>query len=170
MVKFLNAFVIFIAATLINWIGIELFAPLDINIGVMLAFSIIMAGILSEAGGYTFAFMSGLFLDFFSDVLFGGYALVFTLIMFIFYRIDDKIDFKDIGPQVVITAALNVLCVLLYGLCCLIFMGSFLWQGLKSFAAGSALTGLFMPFIYIFVTKYLIFNVLKKNNENKNLF
>ena len=90
--------------------------------------------------------------------------------MFVFYRIDDKIDFKDIGPQVVITAALNVLCVLLYGFCGLIFTGSFLWQGLKSFAAGSALTGLFMPFIYIFVTKYLIFNILKKNNENKNLF
>ena len=136
----------------------------------MLAFSIIMAGILSEAGGYTFAFMSGLFLDFFSDVLFGGYALVFTLIMFVFYRIDDKIDFKDIGPQDVITAAHNVHCVLLYGFCGLIFTGSFLRQGLKSFAAGSALTGLFMPFIYIFVTKYLIFNILKNNNENKNLF
>lgn len=170
MITFINAFFIFIIATLINWVGIELFSPLDINIGTMLAFSIIMAGILNEAGGYTFAFMSGLFLDFFSDVLFGGYALVFTLIMFIFYHIDDKIDFKDIGPQVVITAALNVLCVLLYGVCGLIFTGNFLWQGLKSFAAGSALTGLFMPFIYIFVTKYLIFNVLKKNNENKNLF
>lgn len=170
MLKFLNAFLIFIVATILNWTAIELFAPLDLNIGIMLIFSIIMAGILSEGGGYTFAFMSGLFLDFFSDTLFGGYALVFTLIMFIFYRIDDKIDFKDMGPQIVITTALNLLCVILYGLSGIVFTGGFLWQGLKSFIAGSVLTGLFMPFIYLFVTKYLVFKVFKDNNENKTLF
>lgn len=170
MIKFLNAFLIFIIATIINWIAIELFSPLGVNVGVMLIFSIIMGGILSEAGGYGFAFMSGLFLDFFSDTLFGGYALVFTLIMFVFYRIDDKIDFRDMGPQIVITAALNFLCVILYGISGVIFTGGFLWQGLKSFIAGSVLTGLFMPFMYIFVTKYLVFKVFKDNNENKTLF
>lgn len=170
MIKLINAFIIFIVATLINWVAIELFAPLDISIGVMLAFSIIMGGFLSEAGGYSYAFMSGLFMDFFSDTLFGGYALVFTLIMFIFYRIDDKIDFKDIGPQIVITTGLNLLCVLMYGICGIIFTGSFLWQGLQSFIVGSVLTGLFMPFIYLFVMKYLVFNSLNKNNESKTLF
>lgn len=170
MMKILNVFFIFVAATVINWLAIELFAPLGISLGIMLAFSIIMSGFLNEAGGYCFAFVSGLFLDFFSDVLFGGYALVFTIIMFIFYRIADKIDFKDIFPQVIITAGLNFLCVFLYGLCGLLFTGQFLWQGLKSFVAGSLLTGLFMPFIYMFATKYLIFNVLKNNNESKNLF
>ncbi len=170
MMRFLNVFFVFIAATILNWLSIELFSALEINIGIMLAFSLIMCGFLGEAGCYGFAFMSGLFLDFFSDVLFGGYALVFTLIMFIFYRIKDKIDFKDIGPQVVITAGLNFLCIVLYGICGLLFTGQFLWQGLKSFIAGSLLTGLFMPFIYMFATKYLIFNVLKNNNESKKLF
>ena len=42
------------------------------------------------------------------------------LILFIFYMIHDKIDFKDIGPQVVVASVLNVLCVILYG----IFTGS----------------------------------------------
>ncbi len=170
MLKFLNVFLIFMVATILNWTAIELFAPLDINIGIMLIFSIIMAGVLSEGGGYCFAFMSGLFLDFFSATLFGGYALVFTLIMFIFYRIDDKIDFRDMGPQIVITAALNLLCVVLYGISGVIFTGGFLWQGLKSFIIGSLLTGLFMPFLYVFVTKYLLFKVFKENNENKTLF
>lgn len=170
MIKLLNVFFIFVVATVLNWLALEILFPLEIHIGIMLAFSLIMCGFLNEAGGYGFAFVSGLFLDFFSDIFFGGYALVFTLIMFIFYRIRDKIDFKDTGPQVVITAGLNFLCVILYGLCSLLFTGQFLWQGLKSFIAGSLLTGLFMPFIYMFTTKYLIFNVLKNNNESKKIF
>jgi cell shape-determining protein MreD len=102
--------------------------------------------------------------------MFGGYALVFTLIMFLFYKIDDKIDFKDIGPQIIITVSLNVSVVILYGLLGKIFTGEFVWQGLRSLIVGSFITGLLLPVMYLIIIKYLTFGRLKKIHENKAIF
>ncbi len=165
MIKFLKCFAIFILATVAHWIAVELFSPLGVTVGVMFVFSLIMACALSELGGYIFAFISGLFLDFFGTMLFGANALVFTLMLFLFYRIDDKIDFKDIGPQFVITVCLNIFCVLTYGVLGFIFSGVFIWQGFKSLIFGSLLSGLLLPAAYLLVTKY--FAVGKLTNENK---
>jgi rod shape-determining protein MreD len=129
-----------------------------------------MTKLMPELGGYTFAFFSGLFLDFFGSVMFGGYALVFTIIMFVFYRINDKIDFRDTSPQIIITAFLNMLCVIFYGLIGKIFTGDFLWQGLNSLLLGSFITGLLLPVIYLAVTRYLTFGALKNIYENKAVF
>ncbi|MDR0953323.1 MAG: hypothetical protein LBM71_03955 [Elusimicrobiota bacterium] len=171
MLKLINAFLIFIVATIAHWFAIEIFAPFDINVGVMFAFSLVMASVLSEGAGYTFAFVSGLFLDFFGNVLFGGWALTFTLMMIIFYQIDDKIDFKDIGPQFVITLFLNMACVILYGLFGKIFTGEFIWQGFKSLLLGSFLTGVLLPLVYLLVLRYLAFAPFVKINEkNKTIF
>jgi len=102
--------------------------------------------------------------------MFGGYALTFTLLMFTFYQIEHKIDFKEPGPQLVITASLNMYMVLLYGILGTIFTGGFLWQGFKSFIFGSAITGLLMPVLYVVVTKYFIFRSVKKSNESTTVF
>lgn len=170
MLKFLNILFIFFVATIIHWICLLVFSSLGINLGIMLAFCLIMAGLLGEKAGYTFAFISGLFLDFFGNTLFGGYALVLTLIMFMFYIIHDKIDFKDIGPQIVVTFVLNIICVLLYGVLGSIFTGNFIWQGFKSLILGSAATGLLMPLLYWLTVKYLSFKPLRGDNENKAIF
>jgi len=174
MSKFLNAILIFLVATVIHWIFMLAFSPFDINIGIMLAFCLIMGSLISESGGYVFAFISGLFLDFFRSTLFGGYALVFTLIMFIFNIIHDKIDFKDIGPQLFVTSALNIVCIILYGILGSIFTGHFIWQGFKSLIFGSAFTGLLMPVLYSLTVRYLTFKSLRGgergDNENKAIF
>jgi rod shape-determining protein MreD len=167
MLKFLNVFLIFILATVTHWFFIEVFAPLGINVGVMFAFTLIMSVFLNQGGGYVFAFFCGLFLDFFAASMFGGWALVFIIMLFIFYKIEDKIDFKDIGPQIIITAGLNAVCALLYGLLGKIFTGVFIWQGPGSLIAGCALTGLLLPAAYLIVGRYLLFG---KKNENKKLF
>lgn len=170
MAKFLSAFLVFVVATLLHWIFVEIFAPLNISVGVMAAFSLVMAARLGRVGGYTFAFFSGLFLDFFTNIMFGGYAFVFTAMLFIFYRIEDTIDFKEAGPQIVITAALNFAAVLFYVFMGKIFTGDFLWQGALSLIAGSVITGLLLPVLYAVVAKYLIFGTVKKNNESKTVF
>ena len=154
MKRFLGAVIIFIMATLLHWIFVEIFSAFSITVGVMLAFSLIMASLLSESGGYTFAFISGLFLDFFASSMFGGYALVFTVMLFIFYKIDDKIDFREPGPQLVITALLNIASVLFYGILARVFTGAFVWQGITSLLAGSLVTALILPLLYLFITRY----------------
>ena len=170
MIKFLNVCFIFIIATIAHWLAIETFGQYDIVLGVMFSFTLIMASKLSELGGYTFGFLSGLFLDFFGNTLFGANALAFTGILFIFYIIDDKIDFRDSGPQIVIATVLNMLLLLFYGVISKIFIGEFLWQGLGNFLLGSILTGLFFPFIYFIVNRYLCWGSLKNTNEAKRIF
>ena len=170
MIKFLNACFIFVIATIAHWLAIEFLGQYGIILGIMFAFTLVMATKLGEFGGYTFGFFSGLFLDFFGNNLFGANALAFTWVLFIFYIIDDKIDFRDSGPQVVITTVLNMLLLVFYGLIGKFFIGEFVWQGFTNFLLGSALTGLLLPLIYFVVNKYLSWGPLKKTNEAKRFF
>ena len=166
MLRILNFILVFIIATIFYWLGLILFAPLELSVNMMLAFSIIIAVILPQRYGYTFAFFSGLFLDFLGTSLFGSHALAFTLLMILFYQVRDKIDFKECIPQMVITGMLNVLFIFIFGLLSKVFTGIFVWQGWKDLIFGSIILGLIMPIFYNITVKFLIFGVLKKADEN----
>lgn len=167
MIKFLNICFIFVIATIAHWLSIELLGQYGLTLGIMFAFTLVMATKLSEFGGYTFGFLSGLFLDFFGNNLFGANALAFTWVLFIFYIIDDKIDFGDSGPQIVITAVLNMILLVFYGLIGKVFIDEFIWQGFYNFILGSCLTGLLLPLIYFVINRYLSWGPLRKTNEAK---
>ncbi len=166
MFRILNLILIFVIATISYWLGLIVFAPLELSLNMMFAFSIIIAVILPQRYGYTFAFFSGLFLDFLGTSLFGSHALAFTILMVFFYQVRDKIDFKECIPQMVITGMLNVLFIFIFGLLSKIFTGIFIWQGWKDLILGSIVLGLIMPIFYNITVKFLIFDVLKKVNEN----
>lgn len=166
MLRFLNIFLIFIVATICYWLCLLLFAPLGLSINIMFAFSIIVAVLLPQRYGYTFAFFSGLFLDFLGTSLFGSHALAFTLLMILFYHIKENIDFKELIPQMVITAMLNFLLIIVFGILSKIFTGVFIWQGWKDLFLGSVILGIIMPLLYNLIFKFLFFNVLNKANEN----
>ena len=166
MLRILNLILIFIIATIFYWLGLIVFAPLELSVNMMLAFSIIIAVILPHRYGYTFAFFSGLFLDFLGTSLFGSHALAFTVLMVLFYQVRDKIDFKECIPQMVITGMLNVLFIFIFGLLSKIFTGIFIWQGWKDLIFGSIVLGLIMPIFYNIIAKLLIFAPLRRANEN----
>lgn len=170
MIKFLNVCFIFVIATIVHWLAIEIFGQYGIVLGIMFAFTLIMASKLSEFGGYLFGFLSGLFLDFFGNNLFGANALAFTWVLFVFYIIDDKIDFRDSAPQIVITTILNMLLLVFYGLISKFFIGEFIWQGFVNFIVSSVLTGLLLPAIYFVINRYLSWGSLKNINEAKRFF
>ena len=166
MFRILNLVLIFIIATIFYWFGLIIFAPLGLSVNMMLAFSIIIAVILPQRYGYTFAFFSGLFLDFLGTSLFGSHALAFTVLMVRFYQVRDKIDFKECIPQMVITGMLNVLLIFIFGLLSKVFTGIFIWQGWKDLIFGSIVLGLIMPIFYNIIAKLLIFAPLRRANEN----
>ena len=166
MLRILNIIFVFIAATIFYWLGLIIFAPLELSVNIMLAFRIIIAVIVPQRYGYTFAFFSGLFLDFLGTSLFGSHALAFTLLMVLFYQVRDKIDFKEAVPQMVITGMLNVLFIFIFGLLSKVFTGIFVWQGWKDLIFGSIVLGLIMPLFYNITDKFLIFDSLKRADEN----
>ncbi|MBO7605839.1 MAG: rod shape-determining protein MreD [Elusimicrobiaceae bacterium] len=166
MYRILNLILIFVIATIFYWLGLIVFAPLELSVNMMLAFSIIIAVILPQRYGYTFAFFSGLFLDFLGTSLFGSHALAFTVLMVLFYQVRDKIDFKESIPQMIITGMLNVLFIFIFGFLSKVFTGIFVWQGWRDLIFGSVVLGLIMPIFYNVTVKFLIFDALKKANEN----
>ena len=166
MSRLINIALIFIVATVSYWLGLIVFSPLGLSVNIMLAFSIIIAVMLPQRYGYTFAFFSGLFLDFLGTNVFGAEALAFTLLMMFFYRIRDNIDFKEVLPQMVITALLNFLLIILFGFLTKIFSNSFAWQGWKNLLLGSLLLGILMPLLYRLTERFFVFDTLKKADEN----
>ncbi|MCR5504248.1 MAG: rod shape-determining protein MreD [Elusimicrobiaceae bacterium] len=166
MLRLINIAFVFIIATVFYWLGLLVFAPLGLSVNIMLAFTIIIAVLLPQRYGYTFAFFSGLFLDFLGTTVFGAHALAFTLLMMLFYRIRDKIDFKAAVPQMVITTLLNFVLVMLFGLLTKIFSNTFVWQGWKNLFLGSLILGLLMPLLYLLTERFFVFNILKKADEN----
>lgn len=169
MLRLLNIFVIFIVATVCHWLALEVFARFDINAGIMVAFAVIVASLMPKFYGYLYGFASGLFLDFFGTAMFGGYALVFTAIIYIFYTLDDKIDFKDIGPQLAVPFGLNILSVVLYGLASKIFTGEFIWNGFYSLVLGSLITALLLPALYQLTVRLFLFDLSKGDQKTQNL-
>ena len=166
MLRLLNFAFVFIIATVFYWLGLLVFAPLGLSVNIMFAFTIIIAVILPQRYGYTFAFFSGLFLDFLGTTVFGVHALAFTLLIMFFYKIKDKIDFKEAIPQMVITTLLNFSLILIFGLLTKIFSNSFVWQGWKNLLLGSLLLGFLMPLLYLLTERFFIFDVLKQADEN----
>ena len=166
MLRLLNTLFIFIIATIFYWLGLIIFSPLALSVNIMFAFCLIIAVLLPQRYGYTFAFLSGLFLDFLGTSLFGSQALAFTFVMMLFYRVEDKIDFTDIIPQMILTGIFNVLLVFIFAILSKIFTGVFVWPGWTELVFGSLILGVLMPFLYHMTDKFLVFNILKKANED----
>ncbi len=166
MLRLLNTLFVFIVATIFYWLGLLMFSPLGISVNIMFAFSLIVAVILPQRYGYTFAFLSGLFLDFLGTSLFGSHALAFTLVMMLFYRVEDKIDFTDIIPQMILTAIFNIFQIFVFACISKVFTGIFVWQGWVDLLFGSVILGILMPLLFYITDKFFVFNILKKSNED----
>ena len=165
MFRFVNLFILFVFATLFHWLCLIALSPFEITLESMFLVSLIVASLLPEKYGYTFAFFSGLFVDFFGIQLFGAHAFVFVLLVFLFYNLKNKIDFKTISSQIIITASLTIVEILLFGFIFKIGTGTFFWLGFKNIFWGTWLCSILMPAIYRFIERFLIFNVLKKLDE-----
>ena len=166
MLRLLNTLFVFIVATIFYWLGLLVFSPLGISVNIMFAFSLIVAVILPQRYGYTFAFLSGLFLDFLGTSLFGSHALAFTLVMMLFYRVEDKIDFTDIIPQMILTSIFNIFQIFVFACISKVFTGIFVWQGWVDLLFGSVILGILMPLLFYITDKFFVFNILKKSNED----
>jgi rod shape-determining protein MreD len=165
MTKFFSLAAVFWAATAIYCLSVEIFAPLGINVGIMLVFALIVANVRGAVTGYFYAFFSGLFLDFFGSELFGGYALVFVITTAIFYRVKDKMDFEEACPQLTIAFALNAACAVLYALAGKIFTGKFIWRATASMLIGSVITAVLPLVFYGLVKKVLLLGMYAQKTK-----
>jgi hypothetical protein len=66
----------------------------------------------------------------------------------------------------ILTGIFNVLLVFIFAILSKIFTGVFVWPGWTELVFGSLILGVLMPFLYHMTDKFLVFNILKKANED----
>lgn len=148
-------FLLFILATIIQWVMATVFSSVGISINVMLSFAIAFCTVLKPPFGYPGAFLCGLFLDFFNTKLFGGNACTFTVCACLLYTAADRLDFKEIATQMMavfalVTAASCLNCLLVW-----LFASAVLWPGIMRILAGALISAGMAPVIFWMIQKTL---------------
>jgi len=110
------------------WLGAH-FSPGGVTPSLLLSATAAVATLGGPIAAHAFAFMCGLYLDFVSPHLFGGHALVFTLLAYVIWFVKWRLDFPTPLPQMGLVFAATVFSGAVYGALELVFKGNFVWRG-----------------------------------------
>ena len=114
----------------------------------MLVFAIAFCTIAKLEISYPFAFLCGLFLDFFGIKLFGNNAFLFTLVACTVIFLRERIDFSAVIPQVITVFLLSCAVGFLNSVLLFWFTSSALWPGLWSLVGGALVGALLSPAVF----------------------
>ncbi len=155
MWSFAKLVFLFVLATIFHWAFASVFSFWDLNVNMMLAFTVAFCAMLKPAFGYPVAFFCGLFLDFFGTKLFGNNAFTFTLAACVVYGLAERFDFEGVLPQLVTVLCLTLFVGALNSLLLLWFTASIMWPGVWSWLGGAVVTAFFAPAIFWLVRRLL---------------
>ena len=148
MRSFLKLAVLFVLATICHWAGVTFFSYLGLSVNLMLVFMVALCSVLPARVGYTMAFLSGLFLDFFGTKLFGNNAFSFTLAACMVYSLRERFDFDSIFPQMISIFGLTCFVGIVNSILLLWFTGNALWPGVVSLLGGALIGTFAAPLIF----------------------
>lgn len=147
MIKFLKIAFLFFFATVLHWWFMG-FSSLGFRTNIMFVFMFLSCVFFNPAKGYTAAFFSGLFLDFFGVTMFGVNALTFTVCACVIYFLKDKMDFESYAAQLLTVFLLNIFSVLFYSIVGLFFLKGVVWYGVISMILGAFINALLTPLFF----------------------
>ncbi len=148
MQSFLKLSVLFLIATVCHWAFSTLFSFGGMSVNIMLVFSVALCSVLKPEWGYSFSFLSGLFLDFFGTKLFGNNAFSFTAAACVVYFLRERFDFDGIFPQIITVFFLTCLVGILNSILLLWFTSSAMWPGGINLVSGALVGALTAPVIF----------------------
>ncbi|MDD2772614.1 MAG: hypothetical protein PHP45_02845 [Elusimicrobiales bacterium] len=130
------------------WVGTHL-SIAGASPSLLLAAAVAVATLGGPLAGHSFAFFCGLYLDFMSAGLFGGYSLAFTVCAYIIWFFKWRMDFAGAAAQMALAFALTVLVGLEYGVIGLVFTGKLIWRGWAYSILMPLFTAIVTPFLFI---------------------
>ena len=158
MSSFLKLVFLFVLGTVCHWAGTTLFSFLGLNVNLLLVFTVALGSVLPARAGYTMAFISGLFLDFFGTKLFGNNAFSFTVAACIVYSLRERFDFDSVFPQLLTVFGLTCLVGVLNSILLLWFTSNAMWPGLIGLVGGALLGVFTAPLVFWAVRRLWVEN------------
>lgn len=159
MKNFIKIFLLFLLSTVLHWAFASAGAEAGIGINLMLVFAFAVCVFTPPAYGYTFAFLSGLFLDSFGTQMFGLYGLIFVLVARIAYLLARNMDFQNALTQFMAVFLLSIFTAAAYSALGLMFIKGGGWSGFKTLIFGSAINGCLAPIMFY------VFNKIRLERE-----
>ena len=155
MTRVFKLFLLFLLATIGHWFFAAILGRWGISVNLMLIFAIASCTVLPRAWGYPVAFVSGLFLDFFSTKLFGANAFTFTCCSCAVYGLARRLDFDGFIPQMAVVFLGSVFAAFLNSWLIWIFASSILWAGILNILSGAVIGAISAPFVFKVIHKIL---------------
>ena len=163
MRSFLKLLILFVLATVCHWASATFFSYVGLNVNMMLVFTVALCSVLKPEIGYSVAFLSGLFLDFFGTKLFGNNAFSFTVAACVVYSLRERFDFDSIFPQIMTVFVLTCLVGILNSILLLWFTSSAMWPGLLGLLGGALIGTCFAPLVFWGVRRWWLVNSSKRH-------
>ncbi len=148
MKNLFKLFILFMFSTVLHWACVSLGAEINVSVNIMLTFAFTACVFTDGIYGYSFAFLSGIFLDSFGTQMFGVYGLTFTLIARATYFLAKQLDFNNPLTQFVAVFILSVLCELMYSVLGFVFIKGVAWTGFTSLIVGSSINAALTPLMF----------------------
>jgi rod shape-determining protein MreD len=139
---------LFFIATVLHWFCAGLGMPFGIRVNVMFVFTACVCLFLPPAYGYSAAFISGLFLDFFGANTFGIYAVAFNICASLTYLAARNMDFANIVTQAFMIFLLSIAGELVYGVLGIAFFKPPEMRGVLGILLGAACNAVLAPAVY----------------------
>jgi rod shape-determining protein MreD len=142
---------IFLVSTVLHWVLAAAGANFNVNINFMLVVSIAACSFFDKWRGYTFAFLGGIFLDFFGVGMFGVYSFTFVLCAGCVYFVRNNLDFESDPLQICLVFLLTLAGMLIYYITGIVFLKGNAWHGFQYLFLSAVVNSLIAPAVfYIF--------------------
>lgn len=154
--KTLINLLIYFSVTLIYWYISTNFSFFGISPNIVLI-SVICLSILTEpVKAHAFGFFWGLFMDIGFAPMFGAFALIYTLLVYLIWLIKRRFDVFSTFFQGLLTFGISIIAIISYQVLSLVFARSNPFQ-LKIFLIEPVVNALIMPFVF-----YVFYSLKKK--------
>jgi rod shape-determining protein MreD len=159
MKTLINLLIYFSVALIYWWVSTN-FSIFGITPNIVLISVICLAILCEPVKAHTFGFFWGLYIDISSTPLFGAFALIYTLLVYLIWTMKKRFDVMSTFFQGLLTFAVSIITIIFYQVLSLIFARNNPFQ-LKIFLVEPVFNAVMMPFVfYVFYSLKKKFNIL----------
>jgi len=153
--KYFRMTSVFILALIAQWWWSMYLSFNGLTPQILLILTVVAASRQGPVAAMCFGFFWGLFLDVSQVHIFGGNALLFTIMGYIVGSARRQIDVTGLAPQCVIVFVMTMAYFIGRGLLGLVFEGNFIWVGWAPFFIDPLYNCLLIPFLFIFWDRFV---------------
>jgi rod shape-determining protein MreD len=147
--RFSKWILIYLVVIVLHWLFATYLSVSGIGLNIGLISSIVAGVLATPATSISFAFFSGLYIDFVGDSLFGVHAFIYTALVYGIWYFRKRINLDDFLSQMVFVTIVSFGAIVLKMFLSLIVSGQSLWAGWAYLLLVPVINGMVSPLFFI---------------------